>query len=135
MSAGVAPGLTIVHSVGIRVSLHAHAFVTSYSGEILFTPLCNNIPPIANNPIVTMTGSLSEETLKMLMLRSLDGDEGAYRHLLHALRRLLTAYFDRRMRTASRGMWKISFRKPCCRFTPNARPMIEQGRLPPGSFR
>lgn len=103
MSAGVAPGLTIVHSVGARVSLHAHAFVTSYSGEILFTPLCNNIPPIANNPIVTMTGSLSEETLKMLMLRSLDGDEGAYRHLLHALRRLLTAYFDRRMRAASRG--------------------------------
>ncbi|MDH7801577.1 sigma-70 family RNA polymerase sigma factor [Rhizobium sp. AN70] len=50
-----------------------------------------------------MTGSLSEETLKMLMLRSLDGDESAYRHLLHTLRRLLIAYFDRRMGAASRG--------------------------------
>lgn len=59
--------------------------------------------PTANNPIVTMTGSLSEDTLKTLMLRSLDGDEGAYRHLLHALRRLLTAYYGRRMDAASRG--------------------------------
>ncbi|MBW9066710.1 sigma-70 family RNA polymerase sigma factor [Agrobacterium pusense] len=50
-----------------------------------------------------MTGSLSEDTLKTLMLRSLDGDEGAYRHLLHALRRLLTAYYGRRMSAASRG--------------------------------
>jgi RNA polymerase sigma-70 factor (ECF subfamily) len=50
-----------------------------------------------------MTGSLSEDTLKTLMLRSLDGDEGAYRHLLHALRRLLTAYYGRRMDAASRG--------------------------------
>ncbi|WP_454686750.1 sigma-70 family RNA polymerase sigma factor [Agrobacterium leguminum] len=38
----------------------------------------------------------------MLMLRSLDGDEGAYRHLLHALRRLLIAYYGRRM-AAARG--------------------------------
>ncbi|KAJ34796.1 RNA polymerase sigma70, partial [Agrobacterium tumefaciens] len=38
-----------------------------------------------------------------MMLRSLDGDEGAYRHLLHALRRLLTAYYGRRMDAASRG--------------------------------
>lgn len=50
-----------------------------------------------------MTGSLSEETLKMLMLRSLDGDESAYRHLLHALRRLLIAYYGHRMSSASRG--------------------------------
>ncbi len=59
--------------------------------------------PTANNPIVTMTGSLSEDTLKTLMLRSLEGDEGAYRHLLHALRRLLTAYYGRRMGAASRA--------------------------------
>ncbi|MGG2478226.1 sigma-70 family RNA polymerase sigma factor, partial [Rhizobium sp. BR5] len=44
-----------------------------------------------------MTGSPSEEILKMLMLRSLDGDESSYRHLLHALRRLLVAYYGRRM--------------------------------------
>lgn len=103
MSAGVVPGLTIVHSVGNGPSLQLHAVVTRYFDEIFFEPLCNNIPPTANNPIVTMTGSLSEETLKMLMLRSLDGDESAYRHLLHALRRLLIAYFGRRMGSASRG--------------------------------
>jgi RNA polymerase sigma-70 factor (ECF subfamily) len=103
MSAGVVPGFTIVHSVETGLPLHLHALVTAYSSEILFKPLCNNIPPTANNPIVTMTGSLSEETLKILMLRSLDGDEGAYRHLLHALRRLLIAYFGRRMGSASRG--------------------------------
>ena len=103
MSAGVVPGLTIVHSVQTCMSLHPHTFVTAYSSEILFKLLCNNIPPTANNPIVTMTGNLSEETLKMLMLRSLDGDESAYRHLLHALRRLLIAYFGRRMGSASRG--------------------------------
>ncbi len=44
-----------------------------------------------------MTSTVTEETLKMLMLRSLDGDEGAYRHLLHALRTLLVAYYGRRM--------------------------------------
>lgn len=103
MSAGVAPRFTIIHSVGNGPSLHLHAFVSAYSCEIFFAPLCNNDPPSANNPIVTMTGSLSEETLKMLMLRSLDGDESAYRHLLHALRRLLIAYFGRRMMSASRG--------------------------------
>lgn len=103
MSAGIVPGLTIVHSGATRRPLHLHALVTTSSGEIFLKPLCNNILPTANNPIVTMTGSPSEETLKMLMLRSLDGDEGAYRHLLHALRRLLIAYFSRRMAAASRG--------------------------------
>ncbi|CDN92397.1 ECF family RNA polymerase sigma factor [Agrobacterium tumefaciens] len=103
MSAGIVPGLTLVHSVGSGPSLQLHALVTRYSGEIFFRPLCNNILRTANNLIVTMTGSLSEETLKMLMLRSLDGDEGAYRHLLHALRRLLIAYYGRRMASSSRG--------------------------------
>ncbi|WP_244632751.1 sigma-70 family RNA polymerase sigma factor [Agrobacterium fabrum] len=39
----------------------------------------------------------------MLMLRSLVGDEASYRHLLHALRRLLVAYYGRRMADAARA--------------------------------
>ncbi len=103
MSAGIAPRLTIIHSDRTGCSLHLHALVTASSGEIFFKPLCNNSLPMPNNPIVTMTGSPSEETLKLLMLRSLDGDESAYRHLLHALRRLLVAYYGRRMAAASRA--------------------------------
>ncbi len=83
--------------------LHLHVLMRASSSEIFFESPCNNILLSANNPIVTMTGSPSEETLKMLMLRSLDGDEGAYRHLLHALRRLLIAYYGRRMAAAARG--------------------------------
>ncbi|MDS7597683.1 sigma-70 family RNA polymerase sigma factor [Agrobacterium tumefaciens] len=44
-----------------------------------------------------MTNTVTEDMLKALMLRSLDGDESAYRQLLHALRKLLVAYYGRRM--------------------------------------
>ncbi len=50
-----------------------------------------------------MTGALSEETLKRMMLHSLDGDEAAYRHLLQALRDLLLAYYRRRLSIGARG--------------------------------
>lgn len=50
-----------------------------------------------------MTDALSEETLKRMMLRSLDGDEGAYRHLLQALRGLLLAYYRRRLALGARS--------------------------------
>lgn len=52
---------------------------------------------------MTMKSAHSEETLKELMLLSLDGDEKAYRVLLNALRVLLAGYYDRRTGFASKG--------------------------------
>jgi RNA polymerase sigma-70 factor (ECF subfamily) len=49
----------------------------------------------------SMTTAHSEEALKALMLKSLDGDEVAYRRLLGALRYLLVGYYSRRMGGAS----------------------------------
>jgi RNA polymerase sigma-70 factor (ECF subfamily) len=48
-----------------------------------------------------MTAARTEDELKALMLLSLDGDEGAYRRLLHAVRPLLVAYYGRRMTGAA----------------------------------
>ena len=50
-----------------------------------------------------MNQSLSEQTLKDMMLRSLDGNEVAYRHLLQALRRLLVGYYGRRLGLAAKA--------------------------------
>lgn len=50
-----------------------------------------------------MTTAHSEEALKTLMLLSLDGDEGAYRRLLNALRLLLVGYYGRRMSAATKA--------------------------------
>jgi len=44
-----------------------------------------------------MSETTSEQSLKDLMLRSLDGDEAAYRRLLTVLRTLLVGYFGRRL--------------------------------------
>lgn len=44
-----------------------------------------------------MNETTSEQSLKDLMLRSLDGDDGAYRRLLSVLRTLLVGYFGRRL--------------------------------------
>lgn len=44
-----------------------------------------------------MTKSVPEQLLKDLMLRSLDGDEGAYRSLLYILRDLLLTYYRKRL--------------------------------------
>jgi RNA polymerase sigma-70 factor (ECF subfamily) len=45
----------------------------------------------------------SEEELRMLMLLSLEGDEAAYRRLLHTLRTLLIGFYDRRMGVAAKA--------------------------------
>lgn len=50
-----------------------------------------------------MTAARTEDELKTLMLLSLDGDERAYRRLLHAVRPLLAAYYGRRMTGAARS--------------------------------
>ncbi|KKX27610.1 sigma-70 family RNA polymerase sigma factor [Rhizobium sp. LC145] len=50
-----------------------------------------------------MTNANSEQSLKQLMLLSLDGDEGAYRRLLHSLRTLLITYYGRRMGGGTRA--------------------------------
>lgn len=44
-----------------------------------------------------MTTSVSEQVLKGLMLLSLDGDEAAYRRLLHILRDLLLTFYRKRL--------------------------------------
>ena len=43
--------------------------------------------------------SLTEPDLKVLMLRSLDGDASAYRRLLEDLKTRLSTYFERRLRS------------------------------------
>ncbi|AYD01801.1 sigma-70 family RNA polymerase sigma factor [Neorhizobium sp. NCHU2750] len=48
-----------------------------------------------------MTSQYSEDTLKGLMLLSLDGDEAAYRRLLNSARTLLVGYYGRRMSAAA----------------------------------
>ena len=45
--------------------------------------------------------SLTEPDLKVLMLRSLDGDAAAYRRLLEELKARLSTYFQRRLRSDS----------------------------------
>lgn len=82
-----------------------------------------------------MTGSPSEETLKMLMLRSLDGDEASYRHLLHALRRLLVAYYGRRMADAARADVEDLVQETLLSLHAKRRPMTVRDRLRRGSSR
>jgi RNA polymerase sigma-70 factor (ECF subfamily) len=53
------------------------------------------VPP--NDDESRMSETTSEQSLKDLMLRSLDGDEAAYRRLLTVLRTLLVGYFGRRL--------------------------------------
>jgi RNA polymerase sigma-70 factor (ECF subfamily) len=51
----------------------------------------------------SMTAARTEDQLKTWMLLALDGDEGAYRRLLHSSRILLVAYYGRRMPGAAQS--------------------------------